>query len=638
MRIICDIETDSLKPTKIWCIVTKDVDTQEVRTFWRPDLNKDEFLSSVKDTQLWIGHFFIKFDYWKVLRVFFPELKIDPLAICDTHVTSKLFNFNIGEHGLEAWGERLGISKPKITDFNTVDKDEIINRCQQDVEINYKLWKKMEPAINTGVWDKSLELEHKMEFITLDMENNGSPFDYDETVCIRNEIEERINDIDVQIRQDFKPKCYLVKEVTPRLTQKGTLALNDFKWIRDPTPDLTPFTAGAPFSVIDFEEFNPASTVQIIERLNEAGWKPKDKTDGHIEAERECKRNPRNRELKERLDRFRLRGYKVNETNLATLPRDAPEGARKLAERILLTSRRSVLTEWINAYNPVSRCLHGRFNGIGAWTHRMSHQAPNQGNIPSDPEVKNTENPTPYEQVQLKYGMNLRKVWRVEKGERLLGVDADGIQLRIFAHYIEDEDFTNALVSGKKEDGTDPHTLNAVKLGIGPERRSMAKTFIYAFLLGAGVDKVAEILYTNNKGAREAMDNFIEGYPGLKLLKQKSIPKDAERGYFIGLDGRLVKVPSEHHVLAGYLQNGESVVMKTANLLWRQEARKNNIYFRQVNLVHDEFQTVTKDDDVMANELQKIQEESITQAGKLLGVKCPLLGQGQQGYSWYETH
>jgi DNA polymerase-1 len=107
----------------------------------------------------------------------------------------------------------------------------------------------------------------------------------------------------------------------------------------------------------------------------------------------------------------------------------------------------------------------------------MSHQAPNQGNIPSDPEVKDPSNPTQYELVQLKYGMNLRKVWRVNEGERLLGVDADGIQLRIFAHYIDDPDFTAALVSGKKEDGTDPHTLNAVKLGIGPERRSMAKTF-----------------------------------------------------------------------------------------------------------------------------------------------------------------
>jgi DNA polymerase-1 len=477
MRIICDIETDSLKPTKIWCIVTKNVDTQEVKTFWRPDLNKQEFLSYVKDATLWIGHFFIKFDYWKVLRVFFPELKIDPLTIRDTHVISKLFNFNLGEHGLEAWGERLGIAKPKITDFNTVDRDEIINRCQQDVEINYKLWKKMEPALLTGVWENSLLLEHKMEFITLDMENNGFPFDYDETLRIRQEIEERIAEIDVQIRKDFKPKCYLIKEVTPKLTQKGTLALNDFKWIKEPTLDLTPFTAGSSFSVIGFEEFNPASTPQIIDRLNEAGWKPVDKTDGHIEAEREYKRNPRNRELKERLDRFRLRGFKINETNLATLPRDAPEGARKLAERILLSNRRSVLTEWINAYNPVSRALHGRFNGIGTWTHRMSHQAPNQGNIPSDPEVKDPSNPTQYELVQLKYGMNLRKVWRVNEGERLLGVDADGIQLRIFAHYIDDPDFTAALVSGKKEDGTDPHTLNAVKLGIGPERRSMAKTF-----------------------------------------------------------------------------------------------------------------------------------------------------------------
>lgn len=638
MKIICDIETDSLDPKQVWCIVTKEVDTGVVRQFWRPDIDSREFLEYTSKVTQWIGHYFIKFDYWKVLRVFFPQLKIKPLDILDTHVCSKLFRYDLkGGHGLEAWGERLGVKKPEIANFATVNKEEILHRCTQDVEINFLLYKKMERALASGTYDKAIELEHKMEFICLDMELNGFPFDIEGAIKIRSEIEDRLSEIDAQIQSDFKPTVLQLKEVTPKLTKKGTLSLVDFKWL-GPNPDLSPFSAESPFSVIAFEPFNPSSVPQIIERLNEAGWKPTEKTKGHIEAEREYRRNRKDEDLRERLERFKKVGWSISETNLATLPKDAPEGARKLAERILLMSRRSVLTEWINAYRDSTKAVHGRFNGIGSWTHRMSHQAPNQANIPSDPDVKDRNNPTPVEQLQLQYGVNLRKLWQAGELCRLIGVDADGIQLRILAHYMDDKDFIDALVSGDKALGTDVHTLNAVKLGIGPQRRDAAKTFIYAFLLGAGVDKIANILHTNNKGASNALESFLEATPGLKRLKSTQIPRDADRGYFVGLDGRLVPVPSEHHVLAGYLQNGESTLMKLACTLWRADLKSKGIWFQQVDFVHDEWQTRIRDNDEEAAAVIKAQTEAITQAGVLLNMSCPLIGQGKQGYNWRETH
>lgn len=157
-------------------------------------------------------------------------------------------------------------------------------------------------------------------------------------------------------------------------------------------------------------------------------------------------------------------------------------------------------------------------------------------------------------------------------------------------------------------------------------------------MLGAGVDKVAQILYTNNKVARQKVDDFIESYPGLKYLKQNVIPKDGERGHFVGLDGRLVPVPSEHHVLAGYLQNGESIIMKTACLLWRERARKEGLWFKQVDLVHDEFQTLCNDDDTEAALLAQFQREALAQAGRMLELKCPIVGDSKIGYNWKETH
>lgn len=157
-------------------------------------------------------------------------------------------------------------------------------------------------------------------------------------------------------------------------------------------------------------------------------------------------------------------------------------------------------------------------------------------------------------------------------------------------------------------------------------------------MLGAGVDKVAEILHTSSKDAASKVQDFIESYPGLKLLKKERIPNDGQRGYFFGIDGRIVPVPSEHHVLAGYLQNGESVVMKTACLIWRKQLREDGIWFKQADFVHDEWQTRVKDNDEIARRVVEVQTNSIKQAGEILGLKCPLLGQGKQGYNWAETH
>lgn len=157
-------------------------------------------------------------------------------------------------------------------------------------------------------------------------------------------------------------------------------------------------------------------------------------------------------------------------------------------------------------------------------------------------------------------------------------------------------------------------------------------------MLGAGLDKVAHILHTNNKGAKTAVDNFITGYPGLKILKEQQIPEDAKRGFFYGLDGRLVPVPSEHKVLAGYLQNGESIIMKEACLLWRANLKKEGLPFWQVDFVHDEWQTEVEDDDDIAAHVIDVQVQAIVQTGINLNLNCPLAGEGKQGYTWMETH
>jgi DNA polymerase-1 len=289
-------------------------------------------------------------------------------------------------------------------------------------------------------------------------------------------------------------------------------------------------------------------------------------------------------------EKFARYGWMCNELNLSTLPEDAPDGARNIAEWLTLEGRRSSLVEWLGHVKDDGR-IHGRFTHIGAWT-----------------------------------------------GNWLVGTDAEGIQLRILAHLMKSEEYIHAIVSGKKEDETDIHNVNKRALGMSHVTRDMAKTFIYAFLLGAGNDKVAEILKVSSKEAGQAVENFMESIQGLSRLKKQVIPHIAEMGWFKGLDGRRVSVPSEHKTLAGLLQNGEAVVMKHAALEWNRKAKLEGLKFKLVTWPHDEWQTEVEGTKEDAELLGSIQRQSIVDTGKKLSILCPLAGSTDIGKNWFDTH
>jgi len=333
------------------------------------------------------------------------------------------------------------------------------------------------------------------------------------------------------------------------------------------------------------------------------------------------------------LEHFKRYGWKCNEDNLKTLPETAPQEARDLAQWLTLEGRRTSLEEWLQAVRRSDDGrIHGKFWPIGAWTHRMSHSKPNLANI-SSPFVGVPS--TAVEEVKYKYDKRMRSLFNTN--HYLIGTDADSIQLRILAHYMKSDKYVKAIVSGDKTLGTDIHNLNKEFLGTVCKSRDDAKTFIYAWLLGAGLPKMASILRATVAQAKVAESSFLSSLPELARLKSVEVKRDASRGYFIGLDGRKVGCTSEHLMLSGYLQNGESIIMKKANLKWRKEADRLDLRYRQVNFVHDEWQTECPTYDE-AEEISRIQCDAISEVGDELGLFCPLSGSSVIGRNWAETH
>jgi DNA polymerase-1 len=662
LKVICDIETESLNPNKIHLIVCLDTETEEIwrfRNVHDPSGDKTAFLAFASKVTSWVGHNFLGFDARALTRL--CSLSFGPESIIDTLVLSRLIDSTRDKHSIESYGEEFGIQKQgtDITDWSVLTP-EMEARCVSDVQINLRLYRKYKKYLLSPVWQEAIRTEHFIAGLCAnDLHDNGFSFDIRGAILLKEQIDQELSILDDALRSAFPPKVHFIKEVHPKATKHGTLNRSDFRWL-GPEPDLSVYDVGCPFSRIEYRDFNPASPTQIVERLNEAGWRPTEKTKGHREAEkglrqlaRKRKKTPSDREtireLEEKLQQYQKTGWSVSEENLSTLPDTAPKAAQSLVRRLLLGSRSSTLNSWIQVYDTNTGRIHGSFNGIGAWTQRMSHDRPNMGNIPAFNERQPEKTP---------YSDRMRSLWQAGRDRYLVGVDAESIQLRIFAHYLNDEEFTKSLIEGDKKFGTDPHSVNQRALGSVCRSRDAAKTFIYAWLLGAGVQKIGQVLDCTTEEARNAVENFILRYAGLRYLKEKVIPYDAERGYFQGFDGRYVRIWGDdvssrsHFALAGYLQNGEAVIMKRAVQIWYPRLKSEGVPFWMVNFVHDEWQTETIRDVEVAKYVGNVQAEAIRTVGDNLGLLCPFagsvfsehgtdFGDGLKyaiGDNWYCTH
>lgn len=594
MRIVLDIEANGLRPkgvTQIFCIVTKDIDTNEVRLFYGEGM-QERFALHAKEITEVIGHNILEYDLPVIQSLY--SITFD-CRISDTLILSRLLNVGrTGGHSLEAWGTTLKFPKGNYNDFSKFSM-EMLEYCKQDVELNAKVYLELRKVIdrNQPSFDRAIRIEHDIQRVCVDMSDNGFAFDRRNAEAIREDLNERIRKLDLEIVQCFPP--VVVK------TQLKTK-------VRE-----------------DIVEFNPNSPKQIIDKLWEAGWKPVNKTKGSKKNEDPDK--------KEKYDKY---GWQLDETNLATLPDTAPEGLKVLVERRLLQARVNTLTEWLGCYDDTDGRIHGRFNALGARSHRCTHSNPNMGNIATAKTIKyNTEH---LRQTAIDLGGKMRSLWICDDDSWLVGTDMESAHLRIFAHMIDDERFTKALISGDKKNGTDPHSLNKSLLGEACVDRDRAKTFIFSYLNGAAAPKVSQIFGCSLKVAKDSLSRIVRAYPGLQDLKQNVFPRDAARGYFIAIDGRKIICDSEHLMMGMYLQSTESILMKYANLLWREELDKLNIKYRQVNWVHDEWVTEVVGDRAIAERVGQVQSDAIRTVGEIFKLRCPMGGESKIGKNWLEVH
>jgi DNA polymerase I len=294
----------------------------------------------------------------------------------------------------------------------------------------------------------------------------------------------------------------------------------------------------------------------------------------------------------------------VNEKTLAANAQ-VPE-ASKVLEYMTLQKRVGMLKSWIDAVKDDGR-IHGRVNTCGAVTGRMTHSSPNMAQIPSESEY--------------------RSCFTVPEGYKLVGIDASGLELRMLAHYMKDEAYTDLILHG------DIHTYNQEAAGL-PSRND-AKTFIYAFLYGAGDAKIGSIVGGSAAEGAKLKDKFLKALPSLRALLLK-VQRIASTGTVPALDGRRVRVRSEHAALNSLLQSAGALVMKRALTIAVDKLAAYGYPYKLVAQVHDEFQVEVPEE--YAERVGVVFRNAIRQAGRDFEMRCPLDGEYQIGDSWAETH
>lgn len=600
--ILFDVEANKLEnPDVVHCICTKCYETGEEKSFYGDTL--PDAKESLESADVLVGHNIIGYD----LPVLKGLLGIQPKGrIYDTLIMSKLYKYNIsGGHSLRAWGVRLNLHKGDFAGPWDSFTPLMLSYCINDVEVTARLWDELLLRMPMSIWRQVYDTEMGIAKLMKEASTRGFYFNKEQADIYHAQLTKEIADIDEKVVSAFPPKVIVMKTKTK------------------------------------FEAFNPNSNQQVIDQLRLSGWKPRVKTDGHVEFLKKKKPSPAQVDgylawCKDH-DHYQKYGWKLDEENVATVPENAPEGLKLIILRRILATRLSKLDEWSRAYDPKTGAIHGYFDTLGTWSHRMAHQRPNMGNISNSKSIKfKTKN---LYDTAVSWGGKFRALWIARPDYCLVGTDMEGVQLRVLAALMDDAEFTFAVTSGNKDDKTDPHSMNQKRLGEYVCRtRDIAKTYIYCFLLGGGDRKIAEILNIPVKRAAEVKESFIKSYPGLAKLKKEVIPNDAQRGYMVGFDGRRIRCDSEHLMMAAYLQSGEAILVKMAACIADQEITRFSIPAYLINVVHDELIYEVEDRDGYPEMVKLITEQAIYEAGQQLKLKCSMKGDGKIGGTWEAVH
>ncbi len=273
--------------------------------------------------------------------------------------------------------------------------------------------------------------------------------------------------------------------------------------------------------------------------------------------------------------------------------------------------------------------IHTEFNQTMATTGRLSSVNPNLQNIPTRDDE----------------GKSLRKMFVVKSDDNIfISADYSQIELRLLAHYSQDEKLVKAFKTGH-----DIHIYTASEIfhtpidEVTPSMRRIAKTVNFGIIYGMSDFGLAQGLQISRKEAKHYIETYFEKYSGVKVYMENCVEQARKEGFVSTMFGRKRYIPElqsknkiveklgERIAMNSPLQGSESDIIKIAMINIANKFKEFKLQSKLILQIHDELIVEAKESE--KNIVSKILKEEME---NVVTLNVPLTVDLSCGKSWFD--
>ena len=294
-----------------------------------------------------------------------------------------------------------------------------------------------------------------------------------------------------------------------------------------------------------------------------------------------------------------------------------------------LTKLRSTYTEaLVKQANPDTHRVHTSYHQALTATGRLSSTDPNLQNIPIREEI----------------GRQIRKAFIAPQGRVLLAADYSQIELRLMAHFSQDDALVDAFQNGQDvHRRTASEVLGVALENVTSDQRRQAKAVNFGLLYGMSEFGLIRQLGFTREESQNYIKQYFHRYPGIYEYMQRTRQVALEQGFVETITGRRLYTPdidarnmmvrkgAERAAINAPLQGSAAEIIKMAMIEVNKILPKNQA--KLLLQVHDEL--VFEVDEAVADQLAA-QIKDVMQ--KVVTLSVPLVVEVGQGKNWGEAH
>jgi DNA polymerase-1 len=323
-------------------------------------------------------------------------------------------------------------------------------------------------------------------------------------------------------------------------------------------------------------------------------------------------------------------GYSTDVDVLTRLAEEHEMPALVLKHRTLTKLKSTYADALIDLVNPETGRIHTSYNQTVTATGRLSSSDPNLQNIP----------------IRTDEGMEIRRAFVPRKGWHLVSADYSQVELRILAHYSDDQILIQAFLEDE-----DIHARTASEVfqvsasAITTELRRQAKAINFGIIYGMSAYGLSKQLGLSLKMAKTYIDNYFKRYQGVKRFIDKTLVEANRSKQTSTLLGRIRLLPdissvnnnvrqaAERTAINTPIQGSAADLIKLAMINIDSAFRDKKLKSAMLLSVHDElvFEVPSEELDTVTYLVKEIMED-------IWDLKVPLKVNVAVGKNWAEAH